>query len=160
MMSQAILLDLDETLMDRTSSMQRYAACLHRDCADALAPIAVPTIAAIIRTADKRGYRPREALFQDLLQQLPWQRLPAIGGLFTHGETWLPASSVARAGLHEPLTTLHAQGMRLGAAAVGGRARWLCGVPPWPPAHPVPAWQIEALPDLVTLVPQERNRAT
>jgi putative hydrolase of the HAD superfamily len=229
MVPHAILLDLDETLIDRTQSIARYAARFHRDFADRLAPLAVPTLAATILTADERGYRPREALFGDLLQQLPWQRPPDMRHLYAHWEAWFPASSVARGGLHETLATLHAQGLRLGivtngvvrrqqpkieqlqirpylstvviseavqvkkpdprifaralaeigcaasqawfvgdhpvndvlgAGAAGCRAIWLCGVHPWPPDHPVPAWQIEALPELVALVQQERHPAT
>jgi len=229
MVPHAILLDLDETLIDRTQSMAQYAARFHRDFVDHLAPIAVPTIAATILTADERGYRLRAALFADLLQQLPWRMPPAIERLHTHWEAWFPASSVARAGLYETLTALHAQGIRLGivtngvvrrqepkietlrirpylstvviseavqvkkpdprifaralaevccaapqawfvgdhpindvlgAAAAGCRPIWLRGIHPWPPDHPVPAWQIGALPELLALVQQERNTAT
>jgi putative hydrolase of the HAD superfamily len=48
----------------------------------------------------------------------------------------------------------------LGAAAAGCRSIWLRGVHPWPPDHPVPSWQIGALPELVALVQQERSPAT
>ena len=78
MVPHAILLDLDETLIDRTLSIARYAERFHRDFADHLAPLAVSTLAATILTADKRGYRPRKALFRDLLQQLPWQTPPEV----------------------------------------------------------------------------------
>jgi putative hydrolase of the HAD superfamily len=229
MVPHAILLDLDETLIDRTQSITQYAARFHRDFADALAPLTVPTLAATILTADERGFRPREALYADLLRQLVWQQRPEIGRLRTHWETWFPASSIARAGLHETLAALHAQGIRLGvitngavgrqqpkiatlqiqpylstvviseavqvkkpdprifalalaavgctasqawfvgdhpvndvlgAAAAGCRSIWLRGVHPWPPSDPVPSWQIEALPELVALVQQERRPAT
>lgn len=118
-MPYAILFDLDETLIDRTQSIGQYAACFQRDFADHLAPITVPMIAATILTADERGYRPREALFQDLLQQLPWQTPPALVRLHTHWETWFPVSSVARMGLHNTLEALHAQGIRLGIVTNG-----------------------------------------
>jgi hypothetical protein len=48
----------------------------------------------------------------------------------------------------------------LGAAAAGCRPIWLRGIHPWPPDHPVPAWQIGALPELVALVQQERSPTT
>jgi putative hydrolase of the HAD superfamily len=116
---QAILFDLDETVIDRTQSIGQYAIRFQRDFIDHLAPIAVPMITAAILTADERGYRPREALFEDLLQQLPWQMPPDVVRLHTHWETWFPASSVARTGLHETLTALHAQGIRLGIVTNG-----------------------------------------
>ena len=79
MVPHAILLDLDETLIDRTPSIAQYAERFHRDFADYLAPLMVPTLAATILTADERGYRPREALYADLLQQLAWQQRQRSG---------------------------------------------------------------------------------
>ena len=114
-MPYAILFDLDDTLIDRTQSIAQYAARFRHDFTDQLAPIAVPTLAAAILTADERGYRPREALFGDLLQQLPWQTPPDVSRLHMHWETWFPASSVARAGLQETLTAL--QGVVCGGSS-------------------------------------------
>jgi putative hydrolase of the HAD superfamily len=118
-----ILFDLDETLIDRTQSIGQYAARFHQDFADHLGPMTAPTIAATILTADERGYRPREALFGDLAQHLPWRTLPEITRLQTHWETWFPVSSVAREGLVETLTALHAQGIRLGVVTNGAVQR-------------------------------------
>ncbi len=118
-MPQAILFDLDETLIDRTRSIVNYAECFQRDFTDRLAPTAVSTIATAILTADERGYRPREELFAELLQRLPWQTPPAVVCLHTHWETWFTASSVARPGLKETLTALQAQGIRLGVVTNG-----------------------------------------
>jgi len=116
---QAILFDLDETLIDRTRSIVSYAERFQSDFADHLAPTAVSAIATAILTADERGYRPREELFGALLQSLPWQTPPEIGRLRTHWETWFPASSVARTGLKETLSALQAQGIRLGVITNG-----------------------------------------
>jgi hypothetical protein len=55
-----MLLDLDETLIDRTQSIEQYTERFHRDFAHALTPIAAPRIAASILTADERGYRPTQ----------------------------------------------------------------------------------------------------
>lgn len=118
-MPQAILFDLDETLIDRTQSIGHYAARFQRDFADILAPLPASTIAAAILTADGRGYQPREALFRALLQILPWQTPPDIVRLHMHWEQWFPPSAVAREGLEETLTTLHAKGIRLGIVTNG-----------------------------------------
>lgn len=122
-MPQAILFDLDETLIDRTQSIVHYAARLQRDFADDLVPLAVATIAATIVVADERGYRPREALFGDLVQRLPWRTPPEVKRLQTHWETWFPVSSVAREGLEATLTALRAQGIRLGVVTNGAVQR-------------------------------------
>src|SRR5438093_1240967 len=65
---QAILFDLDETLIDRTRSIMSYAERFQHDFTDHLAPTTVSTIATAILTADERGYRPREELFGELVQ--------------------------------------------------------------------------------------------
>ena len=108
MVPQAILFDLDETLLDRTQSIVCYAERLQRDFADRLAPTTASTIAATIMAADERGYRPREELWRDLVQHLPWQTPPEVLHLHRHWERWFPASSVAREGLrdtdHSPCT--------------------------------------------------------
>ena len=119
MVPQAILFDLDETLLDRTQSIVCYAERLQRDFADRLAPTTASTIAATIMAADERGYRPREELWRDLVQHLPWQTPPEVLHLHRHWERWFPASSVAREGLIGTLTTLHAQGIRLGVVTMG-----------------------------------------
>ena len=123
MVPQAILFDLDETLLDRTQSIVCYAERLQRDFADRLAPTTASTIAATIMAADERGYRPREELWRDLVQHLPWQTPPEVLHLHRHWERWFPASSVAREGLIGTLTTLHAQGIRLGVVTNGAVQR-------------------------------------
>ena len=61
-MPQAILFDLDETLIDRTRSIAHYAERFQRDFTDRLAPLSASTLAAVIFAADGRGYRPRSGL--------------------------------------------------------------------------------------------------
>jgi putative hydrolase of the HAD superfamily len=109
-----MLFDFDETLIDRTQSIVRYAERLQRDFPDDLVPTTPSTIAMTILAADERGYRPRDALFADLVQRLPGRTPPVVRRLPTHWETWFPRSSVAREGLTETLHALHAQGIRLG----------------------------------------------
>jgi putative hydrolase of the HAD superfamily len=123
MAPQAILFDLDETLIDRTQSIMCYVERLQRDFVDRLVPTTAPIIAATIIAADERGYRPREEFFRDLVQHLPWQTPPEVLHLHGHWETWFPASSVAREGLRETLASLHAQGIRLGVITNGAVQR-------------------------------------
>lgn len=56
MVPQAILFDLDETLIDRTQSIVCYAEHLQRDFVDRLVPTTASLIAATIMAADERGY--------------------------------------------------------------------------------------------------------
>ena len=116
---QAILFDLDETLTDRMASIVRYAERLQRDFMAHLAPTEVSSIVAAILAADVRGYHPRAEVVRDFAQRLPWRTVPDISGLRTHWETWFPRSVVARTGLVTTLSTLHAQGIRLGIVTNG-----------------------------------------
>jgi putative hydrolase of the HAD superfamily len=118
-MPQAILFDLDETLIDRTRSIAHYAERFQRDFTDRLAPLSASTLAAVIFAADGRGYRPRAELCEELVRTLPWQTPPEAAVLQTHWMTWFPSLAVARVGLAETLTALQAQGIRLGIVTNG-----------------------------------------
>jgi len=121
-MPQAILFDLDETLVDRTQSIAFYAERFQRDFTDSLASLSTSALIAVILAADGRGYRPRAELWGALVRSLPWQNPPEPSVLQTHWDTWFPLLTVARAGLAETLTALHAQGIRLGIVT-NGRVR-------------------------------------
>jgi putative hydrolase of the HAD superfamily len=116
---QAILFDLDETLTDRTRSIFQYAERFRCDFADHLASTAVSTIADAILRADVRGYRPREEILRDFSQRLPWRTVPHVSHLRRHWETYFPLAIVAREGLEETLSALHALGIRLGIVTNG-----------------------------------------
>jgi len=118
-MPQAILFDLDDTLTDRTASIAHYAERFQRDFTDHLASTAVSTIAAALLMADVRGYRPRAEVLRDFAQRLPWRTVPTVARLRRHWETGFPRSVVARAGLAETLSALHALGIRLGIVTNG-----------------------------------------
>jgi putative hydrolase of the HAD superfamily len=116
---QAMLFDLDETLTDRMRSILQYAARFRGDFADHLASTAVSTIADALLHANVRGYRPREEIWRDFSQRLPWRTVPPISHLRRHWETGFPRAIVAREGLEETLSALHTQGMRLGIVTNG-----------------------------------------
>jgi putative hydrolase of the HAD superfamily len=116
---QAILFDLDETLTDRARSIFQYAERFRGDFADHLASTAVSTIADALLRADVRGYRPREEIWRDFSQRLPWRTVPHVSHLRRHWETGFPRSIVAREGLAETLSALSTLGIRLGIVTNG-----------------------------------------
>ena len=118
-MPQAILFDLDCTLTDRPQSIVHYAERFYQDFVNSLRRTTAQTIAAVIQTADGAGYRPREAVFADLVATLPWETPPALSAIRTHWQTWFPRAVVARPGLHATLATLHALHLRLGLITNG-----------------------------------------
>jgi putative hydrolase of the HAD superfamily len=116
---QAILFDLDDTLTHRVRSIFQYAERFRCDFADHLASTAVSTIADAILTADVRGYGPREETLRNFSQRLPWRTVPHVSHLRRHWETCFPLAVVAREGLAETLSALHALGIRLGIVTNG-----------------------------------------
>jgi putative hydrolase of the HAD superfamily len=114
-----MLFDLDDTLTDRTRSICQYAERFRGDFADHLASTAVSTIADAILRADVRGYRPREKIWRDVSQRLPWRTVPHVSHLRRHWETGFPLTIFAREGLEETLSALHALGIRLGIVTNG-----------------------------------------
>ena len=118
-MPQAILFDLDDTLTDRTKSIMYYAQCFQSDFVDYLASTTVSTIAVALLTADVRGYHPRTEVLRNFSQQLPWRTIPEVSRLRRHWDTCFPRSVVARAGLAETLSALHAWGIHLGIVTNG-----------------------------------------
>lgn len=123
MVPHTIFFDLDETLIDRTRSIEQYALRFEQHFADHLTPVTTDNIATAMLAADARGYRPREAVFADLAQSLPWRTPPEVAHLRTHWHTWFPLSSGARDGLMETLSALHAQGIKLGVITNGATLR-------------------------------------
>lgn len=102
---------------------EQYALRFQQDFADHLTPVTTANIAAAMLAADARGYRPREAVFADLAQSLPWRTPPEIARLRTHWHTGFPPSSVARDGLMETLSALHARSIKLGVITNGAVQR-------------------------------------
>jgi putative hydrolase of the HAD superfamily len=116
---QAILFDLDDTLTNRTQSIMCYAQRFHNDFAAYLASTTVSTIAVALLTADVRGYRPHAESLRNVLQRLLWRTIPKVSRLRRHWDTYFPQSVVARAGLAETLSALHAWGIHLGIVTNG-----------------------------------------
>jgi putative hydrolase of the HAD superfamily len=116
---QAILFDLDETLTDRTHSIFQYAERLRDDFTDHLVSTDVATIVDALLHAEVRGYRPREEIWRDFSQRLPWRTVPHVSHLRRHWETGFPRAIAARPGLKETLSALHVAGIRLGIVTNG-----------------------------------------
>lgn len=78
---RAILFDLDDTLLDRASALQRYAGKLHDDFGALLPSETAETIHEALKAVDDFGsLRQAEAL----VRALPWREPPAADVLFKH----------------------------------------------------------------------------
>src|SRR5690242_8137223 len=117
---RAILFDLDGTLDDRTRSVTRYAEPFRSSFAEHLADLEITKLAAVLLRADGDGYRHRDVVCEELLQSLPWRRVPETKRLVEHWYEWFPLSAAPRDGLIDVLRALKERGIKLGVVTNGG----------------------------------------
>lgn len=118
---KGILFDLDDTLLDRRASIQRYSAHFAHDFADRLLTVSVEDVRAIIQAEDGYGYRPRPDFFASLCNTIPWDKRPLPDLLETHwNRVFLHDCSILRDGAERVLETLRNAGMLLGIVTNGG----------------------------------------
>src|SRR5437867_10694749 len=97
-MIDAVLFDLDETLIDRTASVSRYAALFHRAFAGHLRGASVADVESTLVSLDERGYRPRDEVYAGIAKRLRWHSEPDISVVRDHWLASFPASAVGRSG--------------------------------------------------------------
>lgn len=112
----AVLFDLDETLIDRSASWRAFIGRLHL-AADA----DVAAVLAAIQVADEGGYRAKDELFATLARDLPLATPTDGVALEALWRREFPTCCVAREGAARVLETLRAGGVRL-AIVSNGRA--------------------------------------
>lgn len=120
-MPNAILFDLDNTLVDRAASLARYAEFFHRDFGTELDVSRPSTVYEAIVAVDGGGYHGWDAIFTHLLDVLPWQTKPTLDTLHTHRHENYVKSAIGMAGLHETLRELQARPLKLGIITNGSQ---------------------------------------
>jgi len=124
---RAVLFDLDNTLVHRGESIERYAKRFLQDFSDSLTSVSRHTVARLVKRQDNGGYLPigspfatvRAAVVHSLAYELPWHRGVQEEEITTHWTNCFPECTVEMEGagaLCERLATL---GMRLGIVSNG-----------------------------------------
>jgi putative hydrolase of the HAD superfamily len=80
-----ILFDLDNTLVDRPSSLSKYAERFAADFSDRLDGISTEVLDHEIQKSDGGGYIPKDEMFVNLSTELPWTTRPTPDEI---GEHW------------------------------------------------------------------------
>lgn len=119
---QAVLFDLDDTLIDRRASLEHYASVLARAHAHRLAVVDPHALYAVIQSVDGAGYRARGRVAEDLARHLPWRNAPSPGELAAFWDARFPACAQPTGELFETLAWLRAQGLRIGIVTNGRTA--------------------------------------
>ena len=116
---RAVLFDLDDTLIDRSATILRFAARFARDFGDWLAERDPARLHAAIVAADRGGYRSREELAENLLRLLPWRERPTGEVLQRYWADHFGPSSQASTGALGLISWLRARGVKTGIVTNG-----------------------------------------
>lgn len=115
----AILFDLDDTLIDRRTSITAYSQQFHADFAAQLQPVNQSFLTEQIIALDHGGYSPRTEMAAKLANILPWRAEPDVSVLHKHWMEHFPNHTQARAHAAELLQHLKGLGVILGLVTNG-----------------------------------------
>lgn len=124
---RALLFDLDNTLVHRNQSIDRYAIRFVHDFADSLTSVSPCTVARLVSRQDNGGYLPsdspfltiRAAVAHALVTDLPWRRKMEDDEVATHWARCFPACTVEMEGASALCNQLVSLGMRIGVVSNG-----------------------------------------
>ena len=110
----AVLFDLDDTLLDRDAAIRLFAERLAYRYASDLEPGSADRLVLSFPEWDQRGFRPRDAVFLDLVDRLLWRKPPDLDDFLHFWFAVFPECAVPMAGLTEVLTALREHGIQIG----------------------------------------------
>jgi putative hydrolase of the HAD superfamily len=116
---RAVLFDLDDTLTDRSRSIERLAGRFIEQFEPDLEGCGIDEVIRVIHGGDRGGYAPREELGAHLQTSLPWRKRPSIEHLAEFWRGNFPRCNVERSGVSSTLQTLHQRGLKLGVISNG-----------------------------------------
>jgi putative hydrolase of the HAD superfamily len=116
---RTILFDLDDTLNERRASWSKFVEVLRQEYPLPRVSAADDSILETVLAADRGGYRPKEDLFLDLCQRLPWNHAPTPGEIEALWRQRFPTCMVPRDSTHALLADFRSAGLRLGIVTNG-----------------------------------------
>lgn len=120
---QAVLFDLDNTLMDRDHMFRSFAAQLVQECLVPMDETGQEALIADMIERDNDGYRPKDGFFQELLDGLPWRQKPSLEELKAYYNQHYMTYAKAMDYAEETLQYCRAQKLRLGIITNGQSER-------------------------------------
>lgn len=115
--TRAVLLDLDDTLTDRSATVRVYAGQFAADFGAQFRLADVAVVAAEIARVDRNGYNRHRA--SDLARHAAWISSPGAQVLAEHWNRYFPACTQGRAGLLATVDALTRAGIGLGIVTNG-----------------------------------------
>lgn len=115
-----LLFDLDDTLTDRTASLNIFTERFMNDFSSDLDDsMLFERVHEIIVAGDGGGYRPKEEMFREILAGLRWQTPPTLEMIASYWYDGSPYCMQPRWGVVSTLETLKARGYQLGIVTNG-----------------------------------------
>ncbi|MFG1498209.1 HAD family hydrolase [Saccharospirillum sp. HFRX-1] len=126
-MIKAVFFDLDNTLVDRNSSIDRFAERFVVNFIDQLKATDAAKIASLIKEHDGGGYLSPDSGFNSLadaistalFEKLLWRLPPSVGDIETYWRYEFPLCSVEMPGAFSLLTQLYSHGYYLAVISNG-----------------------------------------
>jgi putative hydrolase of the HAD superfamily len=115
---QAVLFDLDETLLDRSRSLNRFLEDQYQRMRSFLAHVPYETYRALFVEKDKRGYVHKSIVYQELIDELSLRGL-SMEQLLTDYRTHFNRHATPFPALRETLQALRARKLKLGIVTNG-----------------------------------------
>lgn len=116
---KAIIFDLDNTLVDRKSTLINFANKFVDKYSTNLKSSLREDIIQQIKASDRNGYRKKDEFFEELLEILPWEIKPNILELMEYKKIEFINCIVAMNGVNDVLGELKKMGLKLGLITNG-----------------------------------------
>src|SRR5437868_3217470 len=116
---RAVIFDLDDTLLDRLATFEKYVPLFAQRFREHLEPCDLVQLRRIILEADGRGYRPREEMAEFLRDNLNWRSTPGVVMLVDAYREDFLACACASEGMLEVIGAIRARGIKTGIITNG-----------------------------------------
>jgi putative hydrolase of the HAD superfamily len=116
---RAVLFDLDDTLLDRARTFERYFDAFAARYGDRLGACARQQLRDAILDADGRGYRTRDQMADVLLKTLPWRSPPTANEIVDNYRSDFLDCAYLSDGVGDLLDDLHARAIKTGVITNG-----------------------------------------
>jgi len=114
------LFDLANTLTDRAASIRQFSWHFFEDFRSHLhEAVTFDEVHKVMQVGDGGGYRPKEMMFQEILTNLQWDKVPAIETITDYWYRVSARSMQLRPDVHQTLGALQQRGLSLGMITNG-----------------------------------------